>query len=57
MYATICGFLPFEDSETEELYKKNQKGKYEISENLSEKAQDLLSGILNINPDNRFSIE
>ena len=28
LYALICGFLPFEDQDTAELYKKILKGVY-----------------------------
>ncbi len=56
MYAMLCGYLPFEDPDTSELYKKIQTGIYEVPDHLSQDAQSLLKGILNVDPEARFNI-
>lgn len=57
LFAMICGFLPFEDSNTASLYQKIIKGQYDEPEWLSNDAKSLLSHILNINPETRYSID
>jgi len=42
LFALICGFLPFEDPDTTELYKKILIGKFKIPEHLSSEAKDLI---------------
>jgi 5'-AMP-activated protein kinase catalytic alpha subunit len=56
LYAMINGFLPFEDPNTSNLYKKILKGEFKISKSLSSDAQDLLPRILNVDPDKRYQI-
>ncbi|OMJ68515.1 hypothetical protein SteCoe_34008 [Stentor coeruleus] len=56
LYAMICGFLPFEDSNTPNLYQKIIKGQYEEPEWLSTEAKHLLKHILDTNPETRYSI-
>lgn len=57
LYAMLCGFLPFDDPNTANLYKKIIKGEFQKPKFLSEPALELISGILNVNPSERFSIE
>lgn len=56
LFAMICGYLPFEDSNTSQLYKKILAGDCKYPKNISKRAKDFLKGILNINPDKRFTI-
>lgn len=42
LFALICGFLPFEDPDTTELYKKILIGKYTIPNFVSQEAKDLI---------------
>jgi 5'-AMP-activated protein kinase catalytic alpha subunit len=35
LFAMLCGYLPFEDSDTGNLYKKILSGKYSVSKSLS----------------------
>ena len=56
MYALICGFLPFEDKNTEKLYKKILSGVFETPIFLSKEAKDLLFKILNVDPKKRITI-
>ena len=46
LFALICGFLPFEDPDTTELYKKILIGKFSIPGFISQEARDLLKQIL-----------
>ena len=57
LYAMICGYLPFEDSDTTELYKKILKADYEEPEFLSNKVKDMLKKVLDTNPETRYRIE
>ncbi len=56
LYAMVCGYLPFEDENTNVLYKKILKGNFELPSFLSRPAKDLLSKVLNTNPETRFTI-
>ena len=57
LYAMLCGFLPFEDKDTNKLYAKIMKCKYTIPADISEDAKDLITKILNTNPGERFTLE
>jgi 5'-AMP-activated protein kinase catalytic alpha subunit len=56
LYAMICGFLPFEDQNTSNLYKKILSADYQIPKFVTADAKDLLVHILEINPIKRHSI-
>ena len=53
----ICGYLPFEDNDTAKLYKKIMDGEFEQPDFLSKDAIDLLKGMLNTDPEARFTFE
>ena len=57
LYAMLCGYLPFEDPKTSNLYKKILSADYQIPKFISSECADFLSKILNTNPDTRYSIE
>ena len=57
LYAMICGSLPFEDPNNDNLYKKIKQGIFKTPEFISEKAKDFLHRILNIDPSKRYNIE
>jgi len=56
LYAMLCGYLPFEDPNTEELYRKIIDGKFDMPEILSDDVKDLLRNILRTDPKKRFNI-
>lgn len=56
LYAMVCGYLPFEDSNYKVLYAKVLRGKYETPEWVSDNLKRLLAGILNTDPSKRFCI-
>mmetsp|Transcript_22749 Transcript_22749/g.73166 ORF Transcript_22749/g.73166 Transcript_22749/m.73166 type:complete len:612 (-) Transcript_22749:523-2358(-) len=56
LYALVCGYLPFEHECTSVLYKKIMSGSYSTPKWISKDVKDLMSGILNTNPDVRYSI-
>ncbi|OMJ96206.1 hypothetical protein SteCoe_164 [Stentor coeruleus] len=56
LFAMICGYLPFEDSNTSQLYKKILAGDYKFPKFISKDAKEFLKNILNTNPDERFTI-
>lgn len=51
----VCGYLPFEDPDTNIVYKKILSGKFEIANWVSKSCQDLIKRILNIEPEKRFT--
>ena len=55
LFAMVCGFLPFEDPDTNLLYKKIINGKFDIPEWVSDNCKDLINQILNIDPEKRFT--
>ena len=57
LYASICGYLPFEDANTSALYKKILNGEYKIPNFISSEGTNFLKGLLNINPKKRFNLE
>ena len=57
LFAMVCGYLPFEDQDTSKLYKKIMAGDFEIPGFISEGAKDLISRILNTDPEDRFTID
>ena len=57
LYAMLCGYLPFEDKDNENLFKKIIKGDFNTPKYLSNYAVDLLHMILNVDPSNRFNIK
>ena len=56
LYALICGSLPFEDPNTDMLYKKILQGEYRFPLFITTGAQDILSRILKTNPKKRIKI-
>jgi len=57
LFALVCGYLPFEDSNTSQLYKKILAGSYKAPKWLSRDVSDLIKRILNTNPRERYTIE
>ena len=53
----LCGFLPFQDSNTSKLYKKILLGKFDLPKMLSSASIEILKGILNVNPEFRWKID
>ena len=56
LYAMICGYLPFEGEEDNELFKKIIDGKYSIPTHVSNQARELIYQLLITNPKKRISI-
>eukprot|EP01017_Pseudomicrothorax_dubius_P044924 TRINITY_DN7670_c0_g1_i1.p1 TRINITY_DN7670_c0_g1~~TRINITY_DN7670_c0_g1_i1.p1 ORF type:complete len:577 (-),score=103.56 TRINITY_DN7670_c0_g1_i1:201-1931(-) len=57
LFALVCGYLPFEDPNTADLYKKILAGEFSTPRWLSMDVRDLLKRVLNIDPNRRFSIQ
>jgi len=57
LYAMVCGFLPFEDPKTSNLYKKILAGDFKIPKFLSTDCAHFLSKILQTDPEVRYGIE
>lgn len=56
LFAMVAGYLPFEDSNTSNLYKKILSGTYTLPNWLSDDLRDLIGNILCVDPDNRYNI-
>ena len=56
LFALLAGYLPFEDPNTSNLYKKILSADFEMPNFLSPEAQDLVSRILTTDPDKRITI-
>ena len=57
LFAMVSGYLPFEDPNTSLLYKKILSCEYESPNWVSDSTRDLISKILNVDPEKRFTIE
>ena len=56
LFAMICGYLPFEDKDKDNLYKKIQAGVFSIPSFVSEQGRDLIQRILVTDPTKRMTI-
>ena len=56
LFALLAGYLPFEDPNTSNLYKKILNADFEMPPFLSPEAQDLINRILTTDPDKRITI-
>jgi 5'-AMP-activated protein kinase catalytic alpha subunit len=56
LYAMACGYLPFEDPNTNKLYKKILGCDYLIPGFISSQCKDLIKKILNTDPISRIRI-
>ncbi|CAL1676992.1 unnamed protein product [Lasius platythorax] len=56
LYALLCGFLPFDDNNLENLYKKILSGKYEEPYWLSNESKALIKSMLQTDPVKRITI-
>ena len=50
LYAMLCGYLPFEDQKTPDLYKKILNAEYSLPEFLSPQAKDMIDNIFITDP-------
>ncbi|CAB4024954.1 maternal embryonic leucine zipper kinase, partial [Paramuricea clavata] len=57
LYALLCGFLPFDDDNTYNLYKSIQKGEYEIPDFLSKGSISLIGKLLQTDPKQRLTVK
>jgi len=57
LFAMLCGYLPFEGKENDNLFHKILECKVNLPDYLSEEAKDMLLKILVKDPDKRYSIE
>lgn len=57
LYAMLCGYLPYEDQKTSDLYKKILAAEYTLPDFLSDEAKDMIGLIFNTDPDKRINIE
>jgi serine/threonine protein kinase len=53
----LCGILPFDDENRQNIYKKILKYEIKYPDNLTDNAIDLMKKILILNPKKRITIE
>jgi 5'-AMP-activated protein kinase, catalytic alpha subunit len=53
----VAGYLPFEDSDTNQLYAKILSGQFQMPKTISSDCADLLTKIMNTDPDKRYTTE
>ena len=56
LYAMLCGYLPFEDKNNDDLFKKILECKVKYPKYIGEKPKDLMTKILVNDPDKRIDI-
>ena len=56
LFALVCGFLPFEDANTSNLYRKIMAGEYKPAKWISSDVKDLIRRILETDPRRRYSV-
>ena len=56
LYAMTVGYLPFEDPDTNKLYKKILSCEYLVPGYVDKQAKDLMKNIMQIDPKKRFNI-
>lgn len=57
LFALLAGYLPFEDPNTSNLYKKILSADYQVPNFVSPEACDLIARILTTDPDKRIKID
>ncbi|CAK71371.1 unnamed protein product (macronuclear) [Paramecium tetraurelia] len=57
LFAMICGYLPFDDLNTQNLYQKITNAEFTFPKHISMDAKDLLRRILVVDPQKRYSIQ
>ncbi|CAD8045783.1 unnamed protein product [Paramecium primaurelia] len=57
LFAMICGYLPFDDLNTQNLYQKIINAEFTFPKHISIDAKDLIKKILVVNPQKRYSIQ
>ncbi|CAH1405865.1 unnamed protein product [Nezara viridula] len=57
LYALLCGFLPFDCDNIENLYKKILSGKYSEPSWLSEESRKIIRDMLQVDPKERITVD
>jgi BR serine/threonine kinase len=57
LFAMLYGTVPFKANTMEELHRLILKGKYTLKDDITPEAQNLLRGLLEVNPQKRLTIE
>lgn len=57
LFALVCGFLPFEDPNTANLYKKILAADFTMPNFISDNVKDLINGLLTVDPTKRFDVK
>ena len=55
--ALLCGYLPFDDDNITNLYRKIKAGRYVVPEFVSPESTQLISQLLQVDPKRRITIQ
>uniref|UniRef100_A0A7S4Q2U6 Non-specific serine/threonine protein kinase n=1 Tax=Alexandrium monilatum TaxID=311494 RepID=A0A7S4Q2U6_9DINO len=56
LFALVCGYLPFEDQNTNNLYTKILAADYTAPAFISKSVKELIAGLLTVDPNQRYTI-
>lgn len=56
LFAMLYGTVPFKANNMKDLHQQILQAKYNLKEDVSEEAKDLIKSLLNINPKERLSV-
>ena len=57
LYLMLCKQFPFNDKNNSKLYQKILSGKFNIPNNLSDEAKDLITNLLKVKPEERIKLD
>ena len=56
LYALLCGYLPFDDDNITNLYRKIKAGRYVVPDCVSPESSQLIAQLLQVDPKRRITI-
>eukprot|EP01062_Namystynia_karyoxenos_P051698 TRINITY_DN4072_c0_g5_i1.p1 TRINITY_DN4072_c0_g5~~TRINITY_DN4072_c0_g5_i1.p1 ORF type:complete len:458 (+),score=155.58 TRINITY_DN4072_c0_g5_i1:125-1498(+) len=57
LFVMLAGYLPFEDPNMNALFNKIERGEYRMARHFSDPVKDLISRILEVSPEKRFTLD
>jgi len=57
LFAMLAGYLPFEDPNTAQLYRKIRSGEYQCPQFISAEGRDIVRGLLTTDPERRLTLD
>ena len=57
LFALLCGYLPFDDENVKELYRRIASANYKCPDHVSPEAKHLISRMICVDPKKRATLE